>query len=87
MKLESLHIELGASYTDYAGKYRGKMTWVDDKGSEIKMILPESFSETLLQFIAPVLEEQAKQTATHFVQAVQQSVLEAKGVTLQLKPE
>lgn len=82
MKLKELKIELRPCYADDAGKYVGKLVWEDKQDTEIKIPLPPDFSEKLLLFVAPILEEYAKQSATMFAQSVQQSVVEARNVTL-----
>lgn len=78
MKLKELKIELEPSYSDDAGKYKGRMSWEDKNDSEIRIILPPELSERLLLAVAPVLEEFSRQATQQFTAAISSSVLEAR---------
>lgn len=78
MKLKELRIELEPSYSDLAGRYKGKLIWENKSDSEIKVSLPPEFSERLLLAVAPVLEDFSRQATERFTAAINTSVLEAR---------
>jgi len=81
MKLQSLIIQLNASYDDNPGRYRGKVCWEQKDDGKIETVLPSEISEKLLLFLAPLLSEFTQRSMQTMQRGIENSVEEARRLT------
>jgi hypothetical protein len=81
MKLQSLQIQLNASYDDNPGRYRGKVCWEQKDDGKIETVLPAEISERLLIFLAPLLTEFTQRSMQTMQKGIEISVEESRRLT------
>ena len=64
MRLEALEISVEPSYSDNAGKYKGRVKF-SNKGGDITLNLNETLSNRILEVVAEELVLTAKEVATN----------------------
>jgi hypothetical protein len=80
MILEMLHIEIEPSYSDNAGKYKGRIKFAN-KGGDITMQLNASLCNAMLAIVADELVSTSRELATKLTTACIDSTSNIKSLS------